>query len=154
MRLGLRVVVNRPYELHTTLCANAAEENATVSTKTEDRRSHVRYVSPRCSAALARRVEPHVRGDTYTAEVPSAIIGHVRLHLLGSEHEESHHGITSEIIRSFELDWCSLIRQALNRVSPCNNVHEWNSWNFPYSSPELTIARCDDVALVRCHTLH
>jgi hypothetical protein len=93
---------------------------------------------------------------------PTHILGHFSIGLtyLVSECEKSHDHITSEIIRRpglnfvFELDWCSLIRQALNSVSPRNNIHEWNSRNFPYSSPEFTIARCDNIALVGCHPLH
>lgn len=47
-----------------------------------------------------------------------------------------------------------MVRQAFYGISPRNNVHKRDSRNFSYSSPELTVTSCDDVALVCRYTLH
>ena len=51
------------------------------------------------------------------------------------------------------LSWGTLIRQALNSISPSDDVHERDTGYFAYPAAQFAIACGDDVDGIGLHTL-
>ena len=68
------------------------------------------------------------------------------------KHEQDTTDVTINIHR-YSSRRGTLIRQPLDRIPPPDDIHEWDPRDLAYASSELAIARRDDVAFVRRHTL-